>query len=54
MHGIDAHTLVDVVSLLASTGGAILAAIRTVGNRLSALEKQVAEINGALKAKGIL
>jgi hypothetical protein len=49
----DAHLVVDIITLLFAVGCAYLAARRELSARLSAIETSVAEIRGALKAKGL-
>ena len=54
MHGIDLHTVIDIVTLLLAVGGGLLGSYRRLSDRISALEQTTAEHNGALKAANLL
>lgn len=54
MHGLDAHALVDLATVLVAVASAYLAARRNLLDRIAALEQRAARIEGALEAQGVL
>ena len=50
----DAHTLIDLVTLLLAVGGGLLGTYRRLSDRIEEMEEKTAKHEGALLAAGLL